>query len=79
LRAHLPVIAHVQLADAPGRGEPGTGEIRFAYVLKELEALGYSGYVGLEYRPSAGHTEASLAWLPAIARAGDFPASSLVL
>ena len=64
LREHIAGIAHVQVADSPGRGEPGTGEINFAYVLAELEALGYDGYVGLEYNPTTAATEDSLGWLP---------------
>ncbi|HUO69760.1 MAG TPA: TIM barrel protein [Solirubrobacteraceae bacterium] len=60
-------IAHVQIADAPGRGEPGTGEINFAYVLGVLAELGYSGHVGLEYIPTTETTEASLRWMPALA------------
>ncbi|MDR7452801.1 MAG: TIM barrel protein, partial [Armatimonadota bacterium] len=58
-------IGHVQIADAPARHEPGTGEIHFPYVLRELDALGYQGYVGLEYRPS-GRTEDSFGWIEAM-------------
>jgi hydroxypyruvate isomerase len=61
-------IGHVQIADVPGRHQPGTGEINYPYLLGALEAAGYEGYVGLEYRPS-GTTEESLAWLPREARA----------
>ncbi len=68
LTKNLEWIGHVQIADVPGRHEPGTGEINYANVLRALEAAGYDGYVGLEYRPS-GKTEESLAWLPAEARA----------
>ena len=64
LRTYISEIGHVQIADCPGRGEPGTGEINFEFVLGELERLGYRGYVGLEYRPSTGNTEESLRWLP---------------
>ena len=77
LRAHIGEVGHVQIADVPGRGEPGTGEIPFGAVLGELERLGYRGRVGLEYRPSRGDTEASLAWLPLAARAADLPVGSL--
>jgi hydroxypyruvate isomerase len=64
---NLPWIGHVQVADVPGRHEPGTGEIHYGNVLAALEKAGYDGYVGLEYRPS-GKTEDSLAWLPREAR-----------
>ena len=64
LARHLPRIAHVQVADNPGRHEPGTGEIRFEFLFAELDRLGYGGWVGCEYRP-AGRTEDGLGWLPA--------------
>jgi hydroxypyruvate isomerase len=57
----LPVIGHVQIADNPGRHEPGTGEIHFPWLLARLDALGYDGYVGCEYTP-AGTTTAGLGW-----------------
>jgi hydroxypyruvate isomerase len=57
----LPRIGHVQLADVPDRGEPGTGEINFAFLLRCLDALGYSGYVGCEYNPK-GDTREGLKW-----------------
>ncbi len=62
LRRLLPRIGHVQIADAPDRHEPGTGEIHYPYVLGELERAGYGEFVGLEYRP-AGRTEDGLAWM----------------
>lgn len=49
-----PCIAHVQIADNPGRNEPGTGEISYMHVLRALDQAGYAGWVGCEYRPSAG-------------------------
>lgn len=55
-------IAHVQIADNPGRGEPGTGEINYGFVLGELDRLGYEGWVGCEYKPRAGTTE-GLGWM----------------
>ena len=57
----LPRIGHVQIADAPGRNEPGTGEINFDFLLAHLDRLGYSGWVGCEYNPS-GDTLESLKW-----------------
>ena len=69
IRENMDGIAHVQVADSPGRGEPGTGEINYPYVLGELERLGYDGYVGLEYNPTTGTTEDSLGWLPPEVRA----------
>jgi hydroxypyruvate isomerase len=65
LRAHSDRIAHVQIADSPGRGEPGTGEINFTYLFGVLEEIGYAGYVGLEYVPTTETTEESLGWMPA--------------
>ena len=56
-------VGHVQIADHPGRHEPGTGGLDLAGYLSTLAAAGYRGYVGLEYKPS-GETKASLDWLP---------------
>lgn len=55
-------IAHVQIADAPGRNEPGTGGLPLQRHLDDLSAVGYGGWVGLEYKPS-GTTEQSFDWL----------------
>lgn len=55
-------IAHIQVADNPGRNEPGTGEIAWSFVLPALERLGYDGYIGCEYRPKTT-TTAGLGWL----------------
>jgi hydroxypyruvate isomerase len=55
-------IGHVQIADNPGRNEPGTGEIAYSYVLRELDRLGYDGWVGCEYKPLTT-TTAGLGWL----------------
>ena len=53
----------MQIADCPGRGEPGTGQLDLDRYLAELAARGYAGWVGLEYKPTTD-TESSLAWLP---------------
>jgi hydroxypyruvate isomerase len=58
---HLPLIAHMQVADNPGRNEPGTGEVNWPFVFKAIDALGFPGWIGCEYRP-AGETEAGLGW-----------------
>ena len=79
LKENIGVIGHVQIADSPGRGEPGTGEIHYPYVLAELERLGYDGYVGLEYNPTTGTTEESLGWLPEGPRGADVAVSDLKL
>ncbi|WP_434515391.1 hydroxypyruvate isomerase [Dechloromonas sp. ARDL1] len=60
---NIDLIGHVQIADNPGRHEPGTGEIHYPYLFALLDRLGYSGWVGCEYKPLAT-TEAGLAWLP---------------
>jgi hydroxypyruvate isomerase len=64
IRRHRNRIAHVQIADSPGRGEPGTGEINFTYLFGVLDEIGYSGYIGLEYVPTTTTTEESLGWMP---------------
>jgi hydroxypyruvate isomerase len=62
LEAQLPRINHVQLADNPGRNEPGTGEINYRFLFEHLERIGYQGWVGCEYKPLTT-TEAGLGWL----------------
>ena len=57
----LPLIGHIQVADNPGRHEPGSGEIAFERLLPAIDAMGYAGHVGCEYLPAAG-TVAGLAW-----------------
>ncbi|QJE02990.1 hydroxypyruvate isomerase family protein [Massilia forsythiae] len=66
LRELLPLIKHIQLADVPGRHEPGTGEINFPYLFRTLDELGYDGWIGCEYNPR-GATLDSLGWRDAIA------------
>ncbi|MBE9373627.1 TIM barrel protein [Saccharopolyspora sp. HNM0983] len=68
LAEHAPRIAHVQIADHPGRGEPGSGSLPLAQQLAALERSGYRGHVGLEYKPT-GTTADSFAWLPDADRA----------
>jgi hydroxypyruvate isomerase len=60
-------VGHIQLADAPGRHEPGTGEIDFAAIFAAIDASGYDGWINGEYNP-AGATEDGLAWLETFAR-----------
>ena len=62
MEANLARIGHVQIADNPGRHEPGTGEIHYPFLFAHLDRIGYSGWVGCEYRPAAS-TEAGLGWL----------------
>jgi hydroxypyruvate isomerase len=64
LTEHMHRIGHIQIGDLPGRHEPGTGEINFDHVLGAIDAAGYGGWVGLEYRPSGESTDDSFAWLP---------------
>lgn len=61
LETLLPRVGHIQIADNPGRHEPGTGEINFSWLLPRLDALGYDGWVGCEYKPK-GRTEEGLGW-----------------
>lgn len=61
IRTHLPLIRHMQLADVPGRHEPGTGEINFPYLFRLIDELGYEGWIGCEYVPRAGTVE-GLGW-----------------
>ena len=65
LRRHWPLIRHIQLADVPGRHEPGTGKIDFAHLFALLDDLGYTGWIGCEYYP-LGDTVAGLGWHRAI-------------
>jgi hydroxypyruvate isomerase len=69
----MSLITHVQIADAPARHHPGTGEIHFRNVLAALDESAYEGYVGLEYRVP-GSLEEALAWLPREARRTASPA-----
>ncbi|GAA4620531.1 hydroxypyruvate isomerase family protein [Saccharopolyspora hordei] len=62
LDQHGARIGHVQIADAPGRGEPGTGDIDFDRFFARLDATGYDGHVGLEYKPSGASAD-SFSWI----------------
>ena len=63
IEENIAQIGHVQIADNPGRHEPGTGEINYPFLLSLLDRLGYAGWVGCEYKPLTT-TEAGLGWLP---------------
>jgi len=64
METYMPAIGHIQIADAPYRSQPGTGEINFRVVLRAISRLGFRGSIGLEYRPLGTTTEDSLRWLP---------------
>ncbi|MBK6005927.1 hydroxypyruvate isomerase [Ramlibacter ginsenosidimutans] len=61
LQQHLARIGHIQVADNPGRNEPGTGEINYDFLFAHIDRIGYRGWIGCEYKPAAG-TEAGLGW-----------------
>jgi hydroxypyruvate isomerase len=63
LQRYLPTgrVAHIQIAGVPGRHEPDVGELNYPYLFDTIDALGYAGWVGCEYRPAAGTTE-GLGW-----------------
>jgi hydroxypyruvate isomerase len=58
----MPHIAHIQIADNPGRHEPGTGEINYPFLLGMIDRLGYEGWIGCEYKPLGGTSE-GLNWM----------------
>ncbi|MBV0931825.1 hydroxypyruvate isomerase family protein [Marinobacterium sp. A346] len=62
LKQNADKIGHIQIADVPGRHEPGSGEINYPNLFKALEQMGYSGHISLEYNPQTT-TEAGLGWL----------------
>lgn len=62
IKKHLPRIAHLQLADNPGRNEPGSGEINYSFLFDYIDRLGYSGWIGCEYKP-ATTTVDGLGWV----------------
>ena len=63
MQQYLPRIGHMQLADNPGRNEPGTGEINYPFLFAHLDRIGYDGWIGCEYKPATS-TEAGLNWCP---------------
>jgi hydroxypyruvate isomerase len=63
IRDNIAKIKHIQLADNPGRNEPGTGEINFTNLFKFIDEAGYDGWIGCEYKPGGVTTEAGLGWM----------------
>ena len=61
-QAYMPRIGHIQLADNPGRNEPGTGEINYPFLFRHLDAIGYTGWIGCEYKPRTKTVE-GLGWI----------------
>ena len=62
IRRYLPHVAHIQIAGAPGRHEPDSGEVNYPHVFRVLDEMGFAGWVGCEYFPRA-RTEDGLAWM----------------
>ncbi len=79
LRDRIDSITHIQVADSPDRGEPGSGELNWRFIFSALDELPYEGWVGLEYGPTTETTEESLAWLPEDKRGGDLRVEDLNL
>lgn len=69
IREYATQMGHIQVADSPGRNQPGTGELHYPYIFQAIDASGYTGAIGLEYNPSDA-SEASFAWLPNDRRGG---------
>ena len=69
IRENLARIAHIQLADNPGRHEPGTGEINYHYLLQAINDMGYKGWPSCEYIP-LGNTEDGLKWIKSYLKEG---------
>ena len=65
LEHYLPVVGHIQIAAVPSRREPDEGEIRYEAIFKRLEELGFSGWIGCEYKPR-GSVQAGLGWVQAM-------------
>ena len=79
LRDRISTIRHIQIADSPDRGEPGSGELNYRYIFAALAELAYDGWVGLEYKPTTETTEESFAWLPKEKRGGEVGVEDLNL
>lgn len=62
IEANLKLIPHMQLADNPGRNEPGTGEINYSFLFEHMDRCGYAGWIGCEYKPKTT-TDAGLRWI----------------
>ena len=67
MQKQLARIGHIQLADNPGRNEPGTGEINWPFLFAHIDRIGYTGWIGCEYNP-ATITEAGLGWRQRLAQ-----------
>ncbi len=67
VQKHLARIAHVQLADNPGRNEPGTGEMNYPFLFRHLDAIGYTGWIGCEYKPKTTTIE-GLGWIKTLTK-----------
>jgi hydroxypyruvate isomerase len=67
LSKHVDRIGHIQLADNPGRGEPGTGEINYPWLFRHIDSIGYAGWIGCEYKPR-GTTSEGLGWREALTK-----------
>ena len=67
LQKHLSRIGHIQLADNPGRNEPGTGEINYPFLFAHIDRIGYAGWIGCEYKPVSA-TQAGLGWRQQLAK-----------
>lgn len=64
IQANLPMIKHMQLADTPGRHEPGTGEINYKFLFEFIDSIGYDGWISCEYHPKTTTLE-GLDWIAA--------------
>lgn len=79
LKDRIGRIGHIQVADSPDRGEPGSGELNYRYIFTTLAELPYDGWVGLEYKPTTESTEESFGWLPKDKRGGEVGVEDLNL